>query len=102
MDSHDAEVQPTKAKAKVDSFRYVFRKMTTRLFVSWMITAMVNIVFGYETTSFAGVQSIPAFEREFGSEVKPGEWALSAARASYTASTAFAGKLLGSLLRLPI
>lgn len=82
---------------KVESFRHVFEKMTLPLFTCWMITALVNIVFGYETTSFAGVQSIPAFAKEFGNTVAPGEWSLSPARASYTSSTAFAGKLLGSL-----
>jgi hypothetical protein len=84
---------------KVDTLRYVFRKMTWPLFLSWMITALVNVVFGYETTSFSGVQSIPAFAMEFGSEGKDGTWALSPARASYTSSSAFAGKLVGAVVR---
>ena len=83
---------------KVESVQYVFRKMTWALFSCWMITALVNIVFGYETTSFSGVQSIPAFAKEFGSKTPKGAYALSPARASYTSSTAFAGKLVGSLV----
>ena len=84
--------------AKVHSVRYVFRKMTWPLFSAWMISALVNIIFGYETTSFGGVQSIPAFVKKFGQETAPGTYTLSAARASYTSSTAFAGKLIGALV----
>jgi MFS transporter, SP family, sugar:H+ symporter len=84
--------------AKVHSVRYVFRKMTWPLFSAWMISALVNIIFGYETTSFGGVQSIPAFIKEFGEETAPGKYTLSPARASYTSSTAFAGKLIGALI----
>lgn len=102
MTALEAKTQPGRVGAKVHSFQYVFGKMTVRLFVAWMITALVNIVFGYETTSFSGVQSIPAFAKEFGSKTGPDEWALSAARASYTSSSAFAGKLVGSLVRLLI
>lgn len=87
-----------RAERKIESLQYVFRKMTWPLFTAWMITALVNIIFGYETTSFSGVQSIPAFDKQFGNQAGPGKWALSAARASYTASTAFAGKLVGSLV----
>lgn len=94
----DAGVSTRGPSPRVDTLQYVFRKMTVPLFVSWIITALVNIVFGYETTSFSGVQSIPAFAREFGSQVGPNEWSLSAARASYTSSSAFGGKLLGSLV----
>ncbi|KAI1329931.1 sugar transporter-domain-containing protein [Xylariaceae sp. FL0255] len=103
-DTADLVVEPamtttnSRATAKVESARYVFRKMTLRLFLVWMATAMINIIFGYETTSFGGVQSIPGFVRQFGTEVSPGKWELSAARASYTSSTAFAGKLIGSLV----
>lgn len=84
--------------AKVHSVRYVFRKMTWPLFSAWMISALVNIIFGYETTSFGGVQSIPAFAKKFGQKTAPGTYALSPARASYTSSTAFAGKLIGALI----
>ncbi|CAL5869147.1 uncharacterized protein PFLUO_LOCUS3375 [Penicillium psychrofluorescens] len=41
---------------------------------------------------------MPSFAKEFGSQDSSGEWALSAARASYTSSTAFVGKLIGSLI----
>ncbi|CAK7200719.1 hypothetical protein SEUCBS139899_003418 [Sporothrix eucalyptigena] len=89
-----------RARSKVASVRYVFQKMTWPLFSAWMISALINIIFGYETTSFSGVQSIPGFTREFGTETSPGsgKYALSAARASYTSSTAFAGKLVGALV----
>ena len=90
-----------RTSAKVESLRYVFRKMTWRLFWAWMVTAMINIIFGYETTSFGGVQSIPAFVREFGDQNANGKYVLSATRASYTSSLAFVGKLLGSLVSLP-
>lgn len=80
------------------AWKVLFEKMTPVLFVSWMITAQINIIFGYETTSFSGVQSMPSFAKEFGSQDSSGKWALSAARASYTSSTAFAGKLIGSLV----
>ena len=87
--------------AKVESLRYVFRKMTWPLFGAWMITALINIIFGYETTAFSGVQSIPAFAKEFGTQTGPNQWALSAKRASYTSSSAFSGKLVGSLVGYP-
>lgn len=87
-----------RAHAKVQSMKYVFRKMTWPLFSAWIISALINIIFGYETTSFGGVQSIPAFDRKFGQKTASGTYALSAARASYTSSTAFAGKLIGSLV----
>lgn len=96
-------VPPTarqRARSNIMSARYVFQKMTWPLFSAWMISALINIIFGYETTSFSGVQSIPGFTREFGSETAPGsgKYALTAARASYTSSTAFAGKLVGALV----
>ncbi|OAA65780.1 General substrate transporter [Niveomyces insectorum RCEF 264] len=97
-DAKPATAPVDKARAKVESARYVFQKMTWPLFSAWMISALINIIFGYETTSFSGVQSIPGFAREFGSQTGPNKWALSAARASYTSSTAFAGKLVGSLV----
>ncbi|ERS95112.1 hypothetical protein HMPREF1624_08604 [Sporothrix schenckii ATCC 58251] len=89
-----------RARNNILSARYVFQKMTWPLFSAWMISALINIIFGYETTSFSGVQSIPGFTREFGAETKPGsgKYALSPARASYTSSTAFAGKLVGALV----
>lgn len=78
------------------SLATIFRKLTPALFTAWMLTAVLNIMFGYDTTSFAGVQSIPAFAREFGDPSKSG-WALSASRASFMSSVAFAGKLVGTL-----
>ena len=85
------------------SMRAVFKKMTLPLFTAWMITSLLNIMFGYDTTSFAGVQSIPAFAKEFGGPDGKGGYALSASRASFMSSIGFAGKLVGSLTApLPI
>lgn len=98
MEADNADRPLPRVEAKISSFRYVFRKMTPFLFTCWMMTALLNVIFGYETTSFAGVQNIPAFEREFGTPNADGEYALTPARASYTSSSAFAGKLLGSLV----
>lgn len=78
--------------------RWVFQKMTIVLFFSWMTTSLLNIMFGYDTTSFAGVQSIPSFAREFGSQDGDGSYALSASRASFMSSIGFAGKLLGAMV----
>jgi hypothetical protein len=89
---------PSKKSSSLKTWKDVFEKMTPFLFVSWMVTAQINIIFGYETTSFSGLQSMPSFAKEFGSQDSSGKWALSAARASYTSSTAFAGKLIGSLV----
>ncbi|KIW53744.1 hypothetical protein PV05_06158 [Exophiala xenobiotica] len=75
----------------------VFKKMTWTLFTAWMITSLLNVMFGYDTTSFAGVQSIPSFDKQFGTPSKGGTYALSPSRASFMSSCAFAGKLLGAL-----
>lgn len=67
-----------------------------------MLTSLLNIHFGYDTTSFAGVQSIPAFAQKFGSRQSDGSYALSASRASFMSSVAFAGKILGAIVSLRI
>ena len=95
---HGPVTHTDRIHAKVQSMRYVYNKMTWPLFSTWMISALVNIIFGYETTSFGGVQSIPAFVKQFGDKTAKGTYVLSAARASYTSSTAFAGKLIGALI----
>ncbi|CAL5867003.1 uncharacterized protein PFLUO_LOCUS1215 [Penicillium psychrofluorescens] len=59
---------------------------------------MLNMLFGFDTTSFSGVQSIPAFIDQFGNAVKPdGSSAISAARVSFMSSVAFVGKFFGTL-----
>lgn len=81
------------------SIRQVFKKMTPALFTAWMITSLLNVMFGYDTTSFAGVQSIPAFACEFGSyDPEQDACALSPSRASFMSSVGFAGKLVGTLV----
>ncbi|MCJ1305333.1 hypothetical protein MMC08_008147 [Hypocenomyce scalaris] len=80
------------------SLKTMYRKMTMTLFMACLITALLNLLFGFDTTSFAGVQSIPAFEREFGTPIGTHKsYALSASRASFISSSAFAGKFLGTL-----
>ena len=81
------------------SLKTMYRKMTMTLFMACLITALLNLLFGFDTTSFAGVQSIPAFEREFGTPIGTHKsYALSASRASFISSSAFAGKFLGTLV----
>lgn len=74
-------------------------KMTPGLFLVCFITAMLNMLFGFDTTSFSGVQSIPAFERQFGTPTSGGGYELSSSRASFMSSVAFAGKFFGTLVR---
>ncbi|OQV00416.1 hypothetical protein CLAIMM_05911 [Cladophialophora immunda] len=86
------------AVVKAGGFRSVLAKMTWPLFFCSFVTAMLNMLFGFDTTSFAGVQSIPAFERQFGTPSgTDGSYALSASRASFISSVAFAGKFCGTL-----
>jgi hypothetical protein len=90
---------PTQQQSALTGFKLIFRKMTFPLFMCWMITAVLNILFGYDTTSFGGVQSIPAFTREFGSPTgDSGKYALSPSQASFISSIAFLGKLFGALV----
>lgn len=76
----------------------IMRKMTGPLFACCFITAMLNMLFGFDTTSFAGVQSIPAFARKFGTPQQNGTYKLSGSRASFMSSVGFAGKFLGTLV----
>ena len=72
--------------------------MTVTLFLSCFVTALLNMLFGFDTTSFAGVQSIPAFARQFGTPIgKNGSYKLSSSRASFMSSVGFAGKFCGTL-----
>ena len=71
--------------------------MTPRLFACCLITALLNMLFGFDVVSFAGVQSIPAFARQFGSPIgENGTYQLSASRASFMSSIGFAGKIVGT------
>lgn len=88
----------TSSRNPLTRLRLVFKKMTWTLFMAWMITSLLNVMFGYDTTSFAGVQSIPSFDKQFGTPSKGGTYALSPSRASFMSSCAFAGKLLGALV----
>lgn len=72
--------------------------MTPRLFACCFITALLNMLFGFDISSFAGVQNIPAFQRQFGQPTgTDGAYALSASRASFMSSIGFAGKAVGTL-----
>jgi SP family sugar:H+ symporter-like MFS transporter len=79
----------------------LFRKMTFRLFVASVVTALMNLILGIDTTSFGGVQNIPAFQKEFGTRSATGTYALSPSRASFMSSVAFSGKFVGTLVRPP-
>lgn len=81
------------------SLRRLAKAMTTRLFIACFITAMLNMLFGFDTTSFAGVQSIPGFAKQFGSQLPDGTYSLSSGRASFMSSIGFAGKFFGTLVR---
>jgi hypothetical protein len=81
------------------TLKSMLKKMTLALFSACFITAMLNMLFGFDTTSFSGVQSIPAFEHQFGTPTGDGEYGLSGSRASFMSSVAFAGKFFGTLVR---
>jgi hypothetical protein len=76
----------------------MIKKITPALFTACFITAMLNMLFGFDTTSFSGVQSIPAFERQFGTPTSDGGYGLSSSRASFMSSVAFSGKFFGTLV----
>lgn len=72
--------------------------MTPRLFACCFITALLNMLFGFDISSFAGVQDIPAFQRQFGQPIgTDGKYMLSASQASFISSIGFAGKFVGTL-----
>ena len=80
----------------------VFRRFTFTLWLACATTSLLNVLFGYDTTSFGGVQAIPGFTRHFGDAVgNSGAPALSASRASFMSSIAFVGKFLG-VLAVPV
>lgn len=89
-----------KTPVALTGFRHIFKKMTPTLFMACFITALLNMVFGYDTTSFGGVQNIPSFVRQFGDKTGPNKYVLTASRASFMSSVAFAGKLTGTLVRI--
>lgn len=77
----------------------VFQKMTWNLFLIWMVTSITNIMFGYASTSFSGLQSIPSFTQEFGTpNGVDGSYSLSASKVSFMSSIGLAGKLFGTLV----
>lgn len=83
------------------NFRVILRKFTFALWMACLTTSLLNILFGYDTTSFSGVQAIPGFVSHFGTPTLPnGEFQISASRASFMSSVAFVGKLLGVLVGL--
>lgn len=85
---------------RVSRLGAMLSKVTPSLTLACFVTALLNLLFGFDTTSFAGVQSIPAFERQFGTPTGPdGEYELSGARASFVSSIGFLGKFCGTLVR---
>lgn len=84
----------------LERFQHVFQKMTWSLFLIWMLTSITNIMFGYASTSFSGLQGIPSFAREFGTPSgADGSYTLSASKVSFMSSIGLAGKLFGTLVR---
>ncbi|KAK7054677.1 hypothetical protein VNI00_003140 [Paramarasmius palmivorus] len=77
--------------------------MTPRLFAITAFMALGNIIYGYDTASFGGVQAIPAFGKQFG-EFDPtlNRYALSAYLSSLLTSLAFLGKLVGTIIIGPL
>lgn len=74
------------------------KAMTPQLFACCFITALLNMLFGFDISSFAGVQNIPAFQRQFGEPIgEGGRFTLSASRASFMSSIGFVGKFVGTL-----
>lgn len=86
-------------KGDRQTLKSMLKKMTPALLSACFITAMLNMLFGFDTTSFSGVQSIPAFERQFGTPTGDGGYGLSGSRASFMSSVAFSGKFFGTLVR---
>jgi Sugar (and other) transporter len=90
---------PDALKGERQTLGMMLKKITPGLFLVCFVTAMLNMLFGFDTTSFSGVQSIPAFERQFGTPTSGGGYELSSSRASFMSSVAFAGKFFGTLVR---
>lgn len=83
---------------KGKKWRVMATAMTPRLFACCLITALLNMLFGFDISSFAGVQNIPAYQRQFGTATAPdGSPMLSASQASFISSIGFAGKFVGTL-----
>ncbi|KAI3599979.1 sugar transporter [Moniliophthora roreri] len=81
----------------------VLSKMTPRLFAITAFMALGNIIYGYDTASFGGVQAIPAFGRQFGEFDRTlNRYALPARTSSLLTSLAFLGKFIGTLFIGPL
>ncbi|KAJ8079086.1 hypothetical protein AAF712_006464 [Marasmius tenuissimus] len=81
------------------SIRGALGKLTPRLFFIVGLMSLGNIIYGYDTASFGGVQAIPAFGRQFGTfDSKLNRFALPARTSSLLTSLAFLGKLIGTII----
>ncbi|KAF5373744.1 hypothetical protein D9758_000707 [Tetrapyrgos nigripes] len=73
--------------------------MTPKLLAVTFFMALGNIIYGYDTNSFGGVQAIPAFGKQFGIfDETLNRYALSARTSSLLTSLAFVGKLVGTMI----
>ncbi|KAK1217419.1 hypothetical protein PQX77_019959 [Marasmius sp. AFHP31] len=81
------------------SIRGALGKLTPRLFFIVGLMSLGNIIYGYDTASFGGVQAIPAFGRQFGAfDSNLNRYALPARTSSLLTSLAFLGKLIGTII----
>ncbi|THU82598.1 general substrate transporter [Dendrothele bispora CBS 962.96] len=73
--------------------------MTPKLLAITLFMALGNVIYGYDTNSFGGVQAIPAFGKQFGDfDPTLNRYALPARTSSLLTSLAFAGKLIGTII----
>lgn len=72
-------------------YRVAFTHCTRKLLAICLFLSIGTLIFGYDTSSFSGVQAIPAFVSQFGEEVE-GMKILLPVRLSLINSLAFVGK----------
>ncbi|KAF9052175.1 general substrate transporter [Rhodocollybia butyracea] len=81
------------------SLKIIKAAITPKLLAITLFLALGNVIYGYDTASFGGVQAIPAFGKQFGVfEPSLGQFALPAKTSSLLTSLAFAGKLIGTVI----
>ncbi|KAJ3744892.1 general substrate transporter [Lentinula detonsa] len=81
------------------SLKTIAAAVTPKLLAITLFLALGNVIYGYDTASFGGVQAIPAFGKQFGIfDPTLGQYALPAKTSSLLTSLAFAGKLIGTII----
>ncbi|KAL0578680.1 hypothetical protein V5O48_003300 [Marasmius crinis-equi] len=77
------------------AFRGALGKLTPRLFFIVGLMSLGNVIYGYDTASFGGVQAIPAFGKQFGTfDSKLNRYSLPARTSSLLTSLAFLGTII--------